>query len=127
MKTYIVIAYRWGYINEQCTLFASENLEHCKKVAEDYPEYRGGKYGCAICESPTVEQYFLDAYDFVPLFYYPSMMGEEKPFYNHRCDVFNVPVGRITSHERYDWTESGWVKEIIQDAERVADRMNGKA
>jgi hypothetical protein len=119
---YYVIAYRWGYIQESVCLFSSNDLKECIAVADHYPDYRGGKYGCAVYESPTLVQYMTDDYDWKIVHYSPSLYGESAPNYNHRCDVFNSVVTRITAHEEYENT--AWVKAIIEDAEAFADKMN---
>jgi hypothetical protein len=119
---YHVIAYRWGYLQESHCLFSSDDLKECIAVADHYPDYRGGKYGCAVYESLTFSQYLTDDGDEKLVHYSPSLYGEPAPNYNHRCDVFNSVVCRISHHEEYDKTP--WVKTIVTDAENFADRMN---
>ena len=119
---YRVTAYRWGYAQEASCLFSSPNLEECIAVADYYPEYRGGKYGCAVIESPSLAEFMDDNYKLKIVHYAPSLHGESAPEYNHRCDVFNTVVFRIQQHE--DYAQTPWVKAIIDEAEASADRMN---
>ena len=119
---YHVIAYRWGYIQEQSCLFSSANLQGCINVAEAYPNYRGGKYGCAVYQSPSLKDGRNGDGASDPLYYFPSLHGEKKPAYNHRCDVFNRVVCAIRRHEKFKDCE--WLVQIITEAETAADRRN---
>jgi hypothetical protein len=119
---YHVIAYRWGYLQESHCLLSSPSLDDCIQVAEYYPEYRGGKYGCAVYKSPPVEQAMEGEGMGEPVHYSPSIHGEKLPSYNHRCDVFNTVVCAIQSHKEYE--DCAWLVKIIDDAIAQADRRN---
>ena len=121
---YHVIAYRWGDLQEQCFLFSSDTLEDCIAVAEHYPDYRGGKYGCAVYQSPDVYDGMRGDGDETELYYFPSMMGEKTPKYNHRCDVFNSTIIRIMNDPRYK--DCPWIDEIITEDEKTADKRNAR-
>ena len=121
---YHVIAYRYGYEQEQSCMFSSPSLEDCINVAESYPDYRGGKYGCAVYESPFIHQAMEGEGMGDPIHYSPSIHGEKAPAYNHRCDVFNSVVCSIQRHEKYKDCE--WLVKIIEDAIALADRRNAR-
>ena len=119
---YHVTAYRWGYLQLASCLFSSTNLEECIAVANHYPQYRGGKYGCAVIESQSLADFMDCNYKRKIVHYAPSLHGESAPEYNHRCDVFNAVVCRIRHHE--DYAKTPWVRAIIDEAEASADMLN---
>ena len=122
--TYIVIAYRWGNLNEQMTLFASQSESDCAEVAEYYTDYRGGKYGCAVMSVlDDLKQAMKGDCIMKTLHYFPSMQGESRPTYNHRCDVFNSPLCAIIHDMRYPEAPQ-WIQDIIAKAEEMANRRN---
>lgn len=122
---YLVTAYRWGYLQESETIYASESREDCFAVAEAYPDWRGGKYGCGIFEVDTSNLEKAKEGDAVRdcIAYFPSIHGEFRPIYNHRCDVFNDPICKIMHHEEYE-SAPQWIKQIIEDAKDLADKLN---
>jgi hypothetical protein len=47
---YVVTAYRWGQRNAHSFVVgAFDNLDAAKKCADEYSDYRGGKYACEVC------------------------------------------------------------------------------
>ena len=121
---YIVTAYRWGDINEQFPLFSSQCEADCIKVAEHYPEWRGGKYGCAVMSVPNSIQKAMEGdCDMQIIHYFSSMLGESRPTYTHRYDTFNAPICEIIHHKEYA-NAPNWIKDIISKAEETADRRN---
>lgn len=124
--TYITTAYRWGNVNESMTIYASESKQDCIDVAESYADYRGGKYGCAVIECTGDIQAGREGEGMGKrVFYTPSQIGEEKPKWNHRCDVFNIPICAIMHHEEYS-NAPEWIRAIIKEAEELADKRNAR-
>ena len=81
--TYLVIAYRWGWINNhQYHVYAGQDKTKAIALALAEAHSRAGKYGCAVYgfdedgTSRTLEVYFSSAY------------GERKPSHNDRIDMF---------------------------------------
>ena len=123
--SYIVTAYRWGYLQESDTIYASDSREDCMAVAESYPDWRGGKYGCAVYGINTGDIEKAKQGEAVRdcIAYFPSLYRESEPTYNHRCDVFNDPICKIMRHEEYQ-SAPQWIKQIIDDAKDLADKLN---
>ena len=96
------------------------------KVADHYPSYRGGKYGCGVfCVVLDDLQSAMDGDCTGDLIaYFPSIHGEPKPFYNHRCDIFNTLVTSIISHEEYETNCPQWINNLINEREQQADKLN---
>lgn len=59
MSDYVITAYRWGQRNgHSYVVGATDDLETAKTLAENHVQYRGGKYGCEVCECkfPDIEE-----------------------------------------------------------------------
>lgn len=124
--TYITIAYRWGNVNESHAIYASASQADCIQVADEYADYRGGKYGCAVWECTEDKRKGCEGEELEKMVYYtPSMTGENKPKWNHRCDVFNGPICAIRNNDLYA-TAPEWIRSIIEKAIEIADRMNAR-
>jgi hypothetical protein len=124
MITYIVTAYRWGYLNDDMVIYASPSKDDCIDVAEAYADYRGGKYGCAVIECLGDIHKGREGEGMGKrVFYTPSQLREKEPKYNHRLDVLNDTVCRIKHHSKYE-DATQWVKDIIEEDEKTADRRN---
>lgn len=76
---YLVTAYRFGYISwHQYYVYCGPDREKAFRLAEHEPDYRGGKYGCAVYEfTETVESDHEIAYKMIR--YFPSFCGETEP------------------------------------------------
>jgi len=124
MITYIVTAYRWGYLNDDMTIYASPSKDDCIDVAEAFADYRGGKYGCAVIECLGDIHKGREGDGMGKrVFYTPSQSGEKEPKYNHRLNVFNHTVCQIKHDKRFDAAPQ-WIRDIIKHEQDEADRRN---
>jgi len=74
MTSYVVMAYRWGNTNEHSfPVHAGQDKEAALEAAEDYPSYRGGKYGCEVLEFAAPDD------EGARIAYFSSMVGEKEP------------------------------------------------
>ena len=85
--TYVVTAYRWGWLNgHQYTIYAG--LDRAKAIALAQAENadRGGKYGCSVVEFTDLPDGQQDTKEVA---YFPSSYEEKKAETNHRLDMFS--------------------------------------
>jgi len=82
VKTYIVLAYRWGSTNDHWYwLYAGPDLVKASALAESERDGRGRKYGCAVYETN-------DTGDEWTLAEYHGSGDEKEPAHNWRLDYF---------------------------------------
>jgi hypothetical protein len=132
MQTYIAIAYRWGNLNAHWYLvYAGSDETKAHALAENETHHRGGKYGCAVVRANE------NGDEFESIGYYPSMGGEERPFHNHRIDMFeslghkmhDFANGRIYLRDDTPFLKPTnvdppqWVKDEVKRAEEMAEMM----
>ena len=54
--TYVVTAYRWGQRNGHSYVVSStSDKDEARRIAIAHVDYRGGKYGCEVCEVTNAE------------------------------------------------------------------------
>ncbi len=104
--TYVVTAYRWGWLNNSWYLVYS-GTDRAKSIAIAQSECsdRGGKYGCQVlecCDGPNGEMVSK------AIAYFASMHGEEKPNRNCRIDLIE-DIGHIAINAIEDG--SCWVSD----------------
>lgn len=79
MSAYVVMAHRWGNTNDgSFPVHAGTDKDEALEVAEDYPSYRGGKYGCEVIEFDGGEDRYHRPNQ-KRVAYFPSMVGEKEP------------------------------------------------
>ena len=75
---YAVIACRWGWTNNGFSVICVNNdLEKAKRVADEYADYRGGKYGVGVFDASGKQVYHSS-----------SLYGETELHHNYRLDTF---------------------------------------
>lgn len=75
---YAVIACRWGWINNGFSVMCVTNdLEKAKHEADEYADYRGGKYGVGVFDASGKQVYHS-----------ASLYGEKELHHNYRLDTF---------------------------------------
>lgn len=93
---YVVIAYRWGHLNEyQYIVYAGPDKTAAMDAAQHEPMYRGGKYGCTVFEM-VVDT--AGGYIQKPINHVSSMMGEPRACRNTRREFFEEIGQRVN-----DW------------------------
>lgn len=79
---FVVTAYRWGQRNAHSYVVGCfPNLLEAKKCADDYMDYRGGKYGCEVCETYPWSEAAEDSEEKTRQVYYV-----ESPYYGMAGD-----------------------------------------
>jgi hypothetical protein len=113
---YAVIACRWGWINNGFSVMCVTNdLEKAKREADEYADYRGGKYGVGVFDASGKQVYHS-----------ASLHGEKELHINHRIDAFESVGCHV-----YCELESGKdlnvdkIKERYDDAVRTQKIMVG--
>ena len=132
MKTYLAIAYRWGELsNHHYMVYAGSDKTKALALAENEPQYRGGKYSCSVLE------FNEDGTDYERIAHFNSMAKEDKPYHNHRADMFEslghlmhdysqgkvyLPDGGLTL-KPVEVEPPQWVKDAVKAAEERAEMM----
>jgi len=86
MMTYLVTAYRWGWLNNHhYVVYCGPDEDKAWNLAESECDDRGGKYGVAVQKYNEDSE---DEWSGEIVAYYPSSWGEKMPSHNYRLDYF---------------------------------------
>jgi hypothetical protein len=92
IDNYVVMAYRWGHKNAHSYIVTSgTDLDAMILAAEEECGDRGGKYGVSVIRT---NQDFRLNISHEEIRYFPSLFGEEAPFYQQMIDV-EESIGRM--------------------------------
>jgi hypothetical protein len=134
MTNYLVVAYRWGWTNNhQYIVYCGPDETKAIALADNEPEYRGGKYGACVY------RFNEDGTDYEQIYYANSMYDEEKPHHNYRIDMFEK-----LGHRLHDFANGQvfvpdpkregflmlqkkrppkWIKELVEHEEEFSQKM----
>lgn len=84
MSTFVAVAYRYGDLNaHQYFVYAGADKDEALRLAEEEPNDRGGKYGCAVYQfDGKRDDVGWPEYEMVA--YFPSRAQEKEPLKNYR-------------------------------------------
>jgi len=129
MKAYVVMAYRWGSTNDHSYIVCvTADREKAVRMADNEPEWRGGKYGAAVHEDDEATNDNLERMALPPVVHYaPSLFGETEPRHNHRIDAIEAMGHELMRAVEDEPEGKEWAVEIIRIQTERGDRMQKAA
>jgi hypothetical protein len=129
VTNYLVVAYRWGWLNNhQYIIYCGPDETKAIALADSETGDRGGKYGAAVYKFND------DGTDYEKIYYTSSSYGEEKPYHNYRIDMFESLGHCMHDYadgyvflpdpdkkgfmKRVDKRPPTWIKELVEREEK---------
>jgi len=119
------MAYRWGSTNDHGYIVAiTTDKAKAIRLADNEPEYRGGKYGAAVHEDDEETNDTDDRAECPPIIHYaPSQFGERSPDFNWRIHHIEAMAHDMMRAVREDSDGKDWAAEIIRNQTERGDKM----
>jgi hypothetical protein len=114
---YVVIAYKWGWINNTHFLVcATSNYEKAIKEAKITHKTWEGKCGVVVYDTPDI----LDDDTYV-VFYLPSSYNENRPFVNKQLELYKEVGAKVVLEIERNKNNDipTWIKDIIEHKKQV--------